>query len=128
MAGSFSSCPAITSSVFATISTLIPIGPAVSCEDDIGIIPDLLTKPVVGFMPTIPFIDDGHEIDPFVSVPIAISTIPIETATADPELEPQGLYASSIKCFVWPPRLDQPLTELSDLKFAHSDKFAFPRI
>ena len=42
-------------------------------------------------MPTIPFTDDGHEIDPFVSVPIAISTIPIETATADPELEPHGL-------------------------------------
>ena len=91
VAGSFSSYPAITSNVFATISTLAPMGPAVSCEDDIGTIPDLLTKPVVGFMPTIPFTDDGHEIDPFVSVPIAISTIPIETATADPELEPQGL-------------------------------------
>ena len=36
-----------------------------------------------------PLIDDGQEIDPFVSVPIAISTNPEATATADPELDPQ---------------------------------------
>ena len=39
-----------------------------------------------------PLIDDGQEIDPFVSVPIAISTNPEATATADPELDPHGLY------------------------------------
>ena len=55
-----------------------------------GIIPFLLTSPTDGFIPTMPFTDAGHEIDPFVSVPMAISTIPEATATAEPELEPQG--------------------------------------
>ncbi len=52
--------------------------------------PLLLTKPTDGFIPTIPFTEAGQDIDPFVSVPIAISTIPEATATAEPELEPQG--------------------------------------
>ena len=56
-----------------------------------GMIPDLLTKPVVGFIPTIPLIEEGQDIEPFVSVPIAISTIPAATATAEPELDPHGL-------------------------------------
>ena len=38
-----------------------------------------------------PFIEDGHDIDPLVSVPMAISTIPEATATAEPELDPHGL-------------------------------------
>ena len=42
-----------------------------------------------------PLIEDGQEIDPFVSVPIAISTNPEATATADPELDPHGLYLLS---------------------------------
>ena len=75
-----------------------------------------------------PLIDDGQEIDPFVSVPIAISTNPEATATADPELDPHGLYLLSKKWVVWPPILDQPLTEFSLLKFAHSERFAFPEI
>jgi len=39
-----------------------------------------------------PETDAGQVIEPLVSVPIAISTIPAATATAEPELEPQGLY------------------------------------
>ena len=38
-----------------------------------------------------PLIEDGQLIEPFVSVPIAISTIPEATATAEPELDPHGL-------------------------------------
>jgi hypothetical protein len=34
-------------------------------------IPDLLNKPSVGLMPTIPFTADGQTIDPSVSDPIA---------------------------------------------------------
>ena len=41
-------------------------------------------------MPTIPFTDAGHDIEPLVSVPIAISIMPLATATADPELDPHG--------------------------------------
>ena len=55
-------------------------------------IPFLLTRPTVGFIPTIPTTDAGQVIEPLVSVPIAISTIPDATATAEPELEPHGLY------------------------------------
>ena len=47
-----------------------------------------------------PFIDDGQEIDPFVSVPIAISTNPEATATADHELDPHGLNLLSKTCVV----------------------------
>ena len=36
-------------------STLLVIGPAVSCECDIGIIPALETSPKLGLIPTIPF-------------------------------------------------------------------------
>lgn len=57
---------------------------------------------------------------------MAISTMPVATATAEPELEPQGLYLSLIGCVVCPFILDQPLTEFTDLKFAHSERFAFP--
>jgi hypothetical protein len=56
-----------------------------------GTIPWRLTNPTVGFMPTMPFTDAGQLIDPFVSVPIATSTNTVATATAEPELEPQGL-------------------------------------
>ena len=70
---------------------------------EIGIIPDLLTRPTVGLNPTIPFTEDGQDIDPLVSVPMAMSTTPIATATADPELDPHGLYSVFKKCFVWPP-------------------------
>ena len=54
----------------------------------------------MGLKPTIPFTEDGQDIDPLVSVPIAMSTIPSATATADPELDPHGLYAAFKKCFV----------------------------
>ena len=53
--------------------------------------PCLLTNPTVGLNPTIPFTEAGHDIEPFVSVPIATSTKPEATATAEPELDPQGL-------------------------------------
>ena len=87
----------------ATNSTDLPIGPAVSWVLEIGTIPDLLTRPTVGLNPTIPLMDDGQDIDPLVSVPIAISTIPAATATAEPELEPHGLYELFKKCVVCPP-------------------------
>ena len=39
-------------------------------------------------------IDPSQEIDPLVSVPIATSTMPTATATAEPELDPQGLKSN----------------------------------
>jgi hypothetical protein len=67
------------------------IGPAVSCDLEIGMIPARLTRPTVGLMPTTPQTEDGETIDPSVSVPTATAQRLAETATADPELEPDGL-------------------------------------
>ena len=51
--------------------------------------------PTVGLMPTIPLLLAGHTIDPLVSVPIANTLRLDATATADPELDPQGLRLRS---------------------------------
>jgi hypothetical protein len=75
-----------------------------------------------------PFTDAGHEIDPFGSVPMAISTIPEATATAEPELDPHGFLFIPYGLMVWPPRLDHPLIELKDQKLAHSERFVLPKI
>ena len=56
-----------------------------------GIIPERLISPTVGFIPTIPLLWEGQTMEPFVSVPMASTVRLAETATADPELEPQGL-------------------------------------
>jgi hypothetical protein len=67
------------------------MGPAVSCVCEMGMIPARLTRPTVGLIPTIPQLVDGQTIDPSVSVPTARGARLAETATPDPELEPQGL-------------------------------------
>ena len=86
--------PAITPKRIATSLTDLPIGPAVSCVADIGIMPERLTRPTVGLMPTIPFTDAGQVTDPSVSVPTATTQILAATAAPEPELEPQGLWSS----------------------------------
>src|SRR5579859_1629908 len=67
-------------------------------------------------------------IEPSVSVPTASGARPAATPAADPELEPDGLRPRSYGLAVWPPRVDQPLTEWVDRKFAHSDRLALPMI
>ena len=57
-------------------------------------IPDRLTRPTVGLIPTTEHTDDGHTIEPFVSVPTATEQRFAATATADPELEPHGLRST----------------------------------
>jgi hypothetical protein len=42
-----------------------------------------------------PLMEDGQAIDPFVSVPMAITQRLAETATPDPELDPQGFRSST---------------------------------
>ena len=60
----------------------------VSKVDEIGTIPPLLNKPIVGFKPTIEFLLDGDKIDPEVSLPTAATEKLVATATPLPELEP----------------------------------------
>ena len=64
------------------------IGPAVSNVEEIGTIPDLLTEPIVGFIPTREFEDEGDNIDPEVSDPIETELRFDAVATPLPELEP----------------------------------------
>src|SRR3984957_10382827 len=90
--------------------------------------PRRLTRPTVGFRPTMPFIDAGLTIDPSVSVPTAIAHRFAETATADPELEPDGVRSVAYGFRHWPPRPLQPLKLWVERKLAHSLRFAFPKI
>ena len=60
-------------------------------------------------------------------VPIATAHRFAATAAPDPELEPQGLRSSAYGLRHCPPRALQPLEERVERKFAHSDRFAFPR-
>ena len=71
------------------------MGPAVSWVFEIGMIPDRLISPTVGFTPTMPLTLEGQAIEPLVSVPTAAAQRLAETATADPELEPHGLRSST---------------------------------
>src|SRR6266542_1239728 len=79
-------------------------------------------------MPTTPLVEEGHTIEPSVSVPRATADRLADTAAPDPELEPQGLWSSTYGFAHWPARPDQPLDDCSDRKFAHSDRFALPRM
>jgi hypothetical protein len=63
--------------------------------EDIGMIPDLLISPTVGFNPTNPLLLDGQTIDPLVSVPMAMVHKLAAAATPDPELDPQGLRSNT---------------------------------
>jgi len=47
------------------------MGPGVSCECEIGTMPDRLKRPMVGLMPTSELAALGDTIEPSVSVPIA---------------------------------------------------------
>ena len=122
------SAAASTDSSAAASATDVPIGPAVSCARDSGTMPDRLTSPRVGLMPTTPQALDGETIDPSVSVPMASGANPADRPAAEPELDPDGLRSSAYGFAVCPPSVDQPLVERVDRKFAHSDRLAFARM
>src|ERR1700755_1658472 len=86
------------------------------------------TSPTVGLIPAMPQVDDGHTIEPSVSVPIAAAARFADTAAPEPELEPHGLRSRAYGFFVCPPRALHPLVELFERMFAHSLRFVFPKI
>ena len=95
VAGSVGSMPVIAPRRTAASVTLRAIGPEVSWSAVIGTIPDRLTRPTVGLIPTMPFAPDGQTTEPSVSVPTAATARSAAAATPDPELEPQGLRSST---------------------------------
>src|SRR5262245_40492021 len=90
--------------------------------------PERLTRPSVGLRPTRPLAEDGHTIDPSVSVPTPTAAKLAEIAPPVPELEPQGDRSSAYGFFPCPPRPLQPLDECVERKFAHSLRLVLPRI
>src|SRR5437667_11843764 len=93
-----------------------------------GTMPLRLISPSVGLMPTIPLVEEGETIEPSVSVPTAAAHRLAATATAEPELEPEGLRSSAYGFWVSPPRPLQPLVECVERKLAHSLRLVLPRI
>ena len=79
-------------------------------------------------MPTTRLLAAGLRMDPSVSVPTATAQRFAATATADPELEPDGSKPRRYGSRVNPPRALHPLMEPKPRAFAHSDRLAFPRI
>jgi hypothetical protein len=66
------------------------IGPAWSIDQERGSPPNLLTRPNVGFKPTIPQQAAGCRMDAPVSLPRAAIARPAATAAAEPPLDPPG--------------------------------------
>src|SRR6476661_7414481 len=95
----------------AASCTVRHMGPAPSWLCEIGMMPVRLTRPTVVLMPTRPLLDEGHTMEPSVSVPIPPAQRFAETPAPVPALEPQGLRSSEYGFFVWPPRPLQPLVE-----------------
>jgi hypothetical protein len=87
--------PAMTDRTMAASSTVVVIGPAVSCEWLIGTIWVRDTRPTVGLNPTTPLTEAGQTMEPLVSVPIAAGARPMATAVALPADEPHGVRAGS---------------------------------
>src|SRR5215472_7069806 len=98
------------------------IGPPVSNVNESGMIPLLLSRPCVGFRPTIPFAVDGPRIDPPVSVPRPNGAYAAATATPVPPDEPAGDRPRS-----WGFN-DCPPSELCEGGEANSDMFIFARM
>src|SRR5688572_15096145 len=103
--------PAITLSRTAASATVLAIGPAVSWLWAIGMMPARLTRPTVGFSPTIALQAAGDVIEPSVSVPIPTTQKFAATAPAVPELDPDGVLSSAYGFLPWPPRALHPLDE-----------------
>src|SRR6201996_723757 len=120
--------PVKAPSNIAASFTVRVIGPAVSCVAEMGIIPDRLHKPTVGFIPTIPFTDDGDTTEPSVSVPMATAHKLAATAVPEPALDPLGLRSNIYGLFVCPPRLLHPLVDRVERKLAHSLRLVLPNI
>ena len=90
-----SSCPTSASQASTRSSSEPAIGPGQSIDGASGITPSSGSAPCVGFNPPIPQNDDGIRIEPPVSVPSAIGTIPAATAAPDPPLEPPVIRVMS---------------------------------
>src|SRR5947209_4139355 len=112
--------PVSAPSRIAASRTVRHIAPALSWVWEIGMMPLRLTRPTVGLMPTRPFEEDGHTMEPSVSVPMPMAARFAEMPAPVPELDPQGLRSRAEGFLVRPPRPLHPLVEWLERMFAHS--------
>src|SRR5208283_1791194 len=84
------STPVSAPSKIAASRSVRHMGPAPSWLWEIGMMPPRLTRPTVGLMPAMPFEDEGHTMEPSVSVPMAAAHKFADTPAPEPELDPQG--------------------------------------
>src|SRR5262245_13359341 len=90
--------------------------------------PERLTSPTVGLMPTSAATDEGQTTEPSVSVPTPTAAKLAAIAVPVPELDPHGLRSSTYGFFTRPPRPLQPLVDFDDRMLAHSLRLVLPRI
>ena len=93
--GSRESYPAMTFIIRAASLVVRVMGPTVSRLNDNGKTPRLLTRPNVGFNPTMPHSPAGILTEPPVSLPSAPMTWPDPTADPAPPLEPPVMLSTS---------------------------------
>src|SRR5947208_7141440 len=91
VASSRGSTPLSAPKSVAASATVRAMGPAVSWLWAMGMTPARLTRPTVGLIPTIEQQVEGDTMEPSVSVPMATAHRLAATATADPELDPDGV-------------------------------------
>src|SRR5688500_15347878 len=127
-AGSALSTAVMPLSNNAASATVRDIGPAVSWDTEIGMMPLRLTRPTVGLSPTRPLTEAGQIMLPSVSVPTPIAPRLAAIAVPVPELDPQGLRSSTYGFLVCPPRELHPDEDRVDRKLAHSLKLVLPRM
>ena len=127
--GRASSTPASAFSNIAASATVRVIGPAVSCETEIGMMPRRLTSPTVGFNPTSPATADRAE---DASVGLGADA-DCRKARRDrrfrcPSWNRMDFDRARTDSCVWPPLELQPEVERVERKFAHSLRFVLPRM
>src|SRR6185369_8149442 len=112
------SYPAMARRPRAASSTVVPSTPTLSSDDAKATSPKRLTRPYVGFTPTMPQNAAGWRTDPPVSEPSAMETMPDATAAAEPPDEPPGTRSGAMGFFVGPYTLcsvDEPIANSSML-------------
>ncbi len=122
--GSASSGPAMALSAVHASSVVSAKIATQSSVRQAGTTPNVETRPRLGFNPTMLLRLAGTRPEPAVSVPSASGTMPAETATADPELEPPGIsggIARIARHAVGRAHADQPGGELIKIGLADDD-------
>src|SRR6185437_1225982 len=95
--------------------------PTWSSDDAKATRPNRLTRPYVGFTPTMPQYDAGCRTDPPVSEPSAMRTMPAATEAADPPDDPPGTRERRMGLSTGPYALFS-----FELPIANSSQFVLP--